>query len=229
MEFLVRGATEFDEPGVFMAFEETAAELTKNVRSLGFDLDRLVADEKLRLDYVRVERSEIEETGEYDLEGLFVRLGYAIDAIGAKRVVLDTIESLFVGVHQRRHPPRRTAAAVPLAQGQGRHRHHHRRARRGDSLTRQGLEEYVSDCVILLDHRVHRADLHPPPAGGQVPRHAPTAPTSTRSSSTNGASRCCRSRRWGWSTRRRDERVSTGIERLDAMLGGEGIYRGSTS
>ncbi|MBC7815840.1 MAG: AAA family ATPase, partial [Planctomycetaceae bacterium] len=92
MEFLVRGATQFGEPGVFMSFEETAEELTQNVRSLGFDLDDLVQQKKLAMDFVRVERNEIEETGEYDLEGLFVRLNYAIDSIGAKRVVLDTIE-----------------------------------------------------------------------------------------------------------------------------------------
>ena len=98
MEFLVRGATEYNEPGVFMAFEETAEELAQNVASLGFDLKELIAEKKLLIDYVRVERSEIEETGEYDLEGLFVRLNYAIDSIGAKRVVLDTIESLFAGL-----------------------------------------------------------------------------------------------------------------------------------
>ena len=98
MEFLVRGATQFDEPGVFMAFEETAQDLTQNVASLGFDLNDLVARKKLLLDYVYIERSEIEETGEYDLEGLFIRLGLAIDSIGAKRVVLDTIESLFAGL-----------------------------------------------------------------------------------------------------------------------------------
>ena len=101
MEFLVRGATQFNEPGVFMAFEETADELTQNVRSLGFDLDDLVRQKKIALDYVRIERSEIEETGEYDLEGLFIRLGCAIDSIGAKRVVLDTIESLFSGLAMR--------------------------------------------------------------------------------------------------------------------------------
>src|SRR6187455_1492817 len=98
VEFLVRGATQYDEPGVFMAFEETAEELTENVRSLGFDLDDLIARNKLAVDYVYVERSEIEETGEYDLEGLFVRLGHAIDSLGAKRVVLDTIEVLFSGL-----------------------------------------------------------------------------------------------------------------------------------
>src|SRR5687767_11753119 len=95
MEFLVRGATQFDEPGVFITFEESGEELAQNVRSLGFDLDALVADKKLAIDHVRVERAEIEETGEYDLEGLFLRLGFAIDSVGATRVVLDTIESLF--------------------------------------------------------------------------------------------------------------------------------------
>ncbi|HEU4929332.1 MAG TPA: ATPase domain-containing protein, partial [Candidatus Krumholzibacteria bacterium] len=98
IEFLVRGATEFDEPGVFMMFEENAAELTANVRSLGFDLDQLVAQKKIKLDHVHIERSEIEETGEYDLEGLFIRLGHAIDSIGAKRIVLDTLEALFSGL-----------------------------------------------------------------------------------------------------------------------------------
>lgn len=98
MEFLVRGATEYNEPGVFMAFEETAPELTQNVRSLGFDLDELGKEKKLVIDFVRIERSEIDETGDYDLEGLFIRLGAAIDAIGAKRVVLDTIENLFAGL-----------------------------------------------------------------------------------------------------------------------------------
>src|SRR5262249_25516684 len=98
MEFLVRGTVEHGEPGVFVAFEETGEELAQNVRSLGFDLGRLVEQKKLLLDYVRVERSEIEETGDYDLEGLFIRLGHAIDTIGAKRVVLDTIETLFSGL-----------------------------------------------------------------------------------------------------------------------------------
>jgi circadian clock protein KaiC len=98
MEFIVRGATQFNEPGVFMSFEETEKELSTNVASLGFDLDDLVAKKMIILDHVHVERSEIEETGQYNLEGLFVRLNYSIDSIGAKRVVLDTIESLFAGL-----------------------------------------------------------------------------------------------------------------------------------
>jgi KaiC/GvpD/RAD55 family RecA-like ATPase len=98
IEFLVRGVTQYGAPGVFLAFEETAKELADNVRSLGFDLDDLIARDQIAVDHVRVERSEIEETAEYDLEGLFIRLGYAIDRIGAKRVVLDTIETLFGGL-----------------------------------------------------------------------------------------------------------------------------------
>lgn len=133
MEFLVRGATEFDEPGVFMAFEENVKDLTENVASLGFDLKDLVARKKLVLDYVHVERSEMEESGEYDLEGLFIRLGAAIDSIGAKRVVLDTIETLFAGLPNPailRAELRRAAPPVPLAERQGRDRDHHRRTRR---------------------------------------------------------------------------------------------------
>src|SRR5579885_2606505 len=153
MEFLVRGAMEYGEPGVFMAFEETAEELAQNVRSLGFDLNELVARKKLALDFVRVERSEIEEAGAYDLEGLFLRLGYAIDSIGARRVVLDTLETLFGGLGNmsilraelrrlfRWLKDRGVTAVVTAERGDG-------------SLTRNGLEEYVSDCVILLDHRV---------------------------------------------------------------------------
>ena len=137
-----------------MAFEETAEELTTNVASLGFDLDELVERQKLAIDYVHIERSEIEETGEYDLEGLFVRLGHAIDSIGAKRVVLDTIEALFAGLLQRSHPARRTAAAVPLAEGQGASPPSSPASAASGPLTRHGLEEYVSDCVIVLDHRV---------------------------------------------------------------------------
>lgn len=98
LEFLVRGILDYNEPGVFMAFEEKSEELALNVASLGFDLDKLQKEKKLKLDYVHIDRSEIEETGEYDLDGLFIRLGYAIDSIGAKRVVLDTIENLFTGL-----------------------------------------------------------------------------------------------------------------------------------
>ena len=153
MEFLVRGATQFNEPGVFMAFEETAKDLTQNVASLDFDLNDLVARKKIVLDFVYVERGEIEEAGEYDLEGLFIRLGHAIDSIGAKRVVLDTIETLFAGLPNPlvlRSELRRLfrwlkdKGVTAIITGES-----------GDAtLTRQGLEEYVSDCVIVLDQRV---------------------------------------------------------------------------
>src|SRR5215212_4120451 len=101
IQFLVKGITDYNEPGVFMSFEESGEDLTQNVRSLGFNLDELIADKKLKIDHVRIERSEIEETGEYDLEALFIRLNYAIDSVGAKRVVLDTIESLFGGLENQ--------------------------------------------------------------------------------------------------------------------------------
>jgi circadian clock protein KaiC len=153
VQFLVKGITDYNEPGVFMSFEESSQDLAQNVTSLGFDLDKLVSTKKLKIDYVRIERSEIEETGEYDLEGLFIRLNYAIDSIGAKRVVLDTIESLFGGIENTallRSEIRRLfqwlkqKGVTAIITGE-----------RGDNtLTRQGLEEYVSDCVILLDFRV---------------------------------------------------------------------------
>ncbi len=226
MEFIVRGATEFNEPGVFLAFEETAEDLTQNVASLGFDLKDLVAKKKLLLDYVRIERSEIEETGEYDLEGLFIRLGQAIDAVGAKRVVLDTIEALFSGLPNQmilraelrrlfRWLKDRGVTAVITAE-------------RGDGqLTRQGLEEYVSDCVIVLDHRVHeqvsmrrlrvvkyRGSTH---GTNEYPfliddKGISVLPiTSLRLEQATSS-----------------KRVSSGIERLDAMLGGKGFYKGSS-
>src|SRR4030043_1295767 len=154
MEFVVRGATQFNEPGVFMSFEETNEELIKNVASLGFDLEDLVKHKKIALDHVHIERSEIQETGEYDLEGLFVRLNYAIDSIGAKRVVLDTIESLFAGLPNQlilRAELRRLfrwlkekGVTVIITGQQG-----------VKTLTRYGLEEYVADCVITLAHRVN--------------------------------------------------------------------------
>ncbi len=152
-EFLMRGAREFKEPGVFMAFEESESELADNVSSLGFDMRSLERDHKIIVDHVHVERSEIEETGEYDLEGLFVRLGSAIDEIGAKRVVLDSLEALFSGLPNegilraelrrlfRWLKEKKVTAIITGEQGE-------------KQLTRHGLEEYVSDCVIFLDHRV---------------------------------------------------------------------------
>jgi circadian clock protein KaiC len=226
MEFLVRGAVEHGEPGVFMAFEETAEELAANVASLGFDLRRLIAQRKLAIDYVRVERSEIEETGEYDLEGLFVRLQYAIDSVKAKRVVLDTVESLFSGLPNpavlrselrrlfRWLKDRGMTVVITGEKGEG-------------TLTRQGLEEYVSDCVIFLDHRV-------------------TDQTSTRrlrvvkyrgtTHGTNeypflideGGISILPVTSLGLTHRVTTERLSTGIPRLDEMLGGKGYFKGST-
>ena len=153
IQFLVKGITEYNEPGVFMSFEESAKDLSQNVRSIGFDLDKLTSDNKLRVDHVRIERSEIEETGEYDLEALFIRLNHAIESVGAKRVVLDTIESLFGGMENAgilRSEMRRLFQwlkeknITTIITGE-----------RGErTLTRHGLEEYVSDCVILLDFRV---------------------------------------------------------------------------
>lgn len=226
MEFLVRGVTQFDEPGVFLAFEETAEELTQNVRSLGFDLDALAEQNKLLVDYVHVERSEIEETGDYDLEGLFIRLGHAIDSIGAKRVALDTIETLFGGLSNAailRAELRRlfrwlkdkgVTAIITGERGEGR-------------LTRQGLEEYVSDCVILLDHRVtdqlstrrlrivkYRGTTH---GTNEYPFLIDEQGFSVLPITSLGLGHEVS-----------HERVSTGVARLDAMLGGEGVYRGSS-
>jgi len=226
MEFLVRGVTEFDEPGVFIAFEESPQELTQNVRSLGFDLDRLVKDKQLALDFVRVERSEIEETGDYDLEALFIRIGAAIDSIGAKRVVLDTIEALFSGLGNEgilRAELRRLfrwlkdKGVTAIITGE-----------RGDgTLTRRGLEEYVSDCVILLDHRItdqvstrrlrvvkYRGTTH---GTNEYPFLIDEEGFSVLPITSLGLNH-----------RVSNERISSGVQRLDTMLGGEGFYRGST-
>lgn len=225
-EFLVRGAAQFDEPGVFLSFEETDTELKANVKSLGFDLAGLVRRKKIVLDHVYIERSEIHETGEYDLEGLFVRLNYAIDSIGAKRVVLDTLEALFAGLPNEailraelrrlfRWLKEKGVTAIITAE-------------RGDEqLTRHGLEEYVSDCVILLDHRIndqiatrhlrvvkYRGALH---ATNEFPFLIGDEGFSVLPITSLGLNHKVSS-----------ERVSTGIPRLDAMLGGRGFYRGSS-
>lgn len=226
MEFLVRGALQYDEPGVFMSFEENEEDLIKNFSSLGFNLPTLIEQKNIAVDHVFIDRSEIEETGEYDLEGLFIRLGMAIDQVGARRVVLDTIESLFSGFTNEgilRSELRRlfrwlkdkgVTAVITAEQGR-------------ETFTRHGLEEYVADCVILLDHRIrdqiptrrlrivkyrgsaHGADEYPfliqangfslLPITSLVLDH----PAST-------------------------DRVPTGIDRLDTMLGGKGYYRGSS-
>jgi circadian clock protein KaiC len=228
VEFLVRGATLYDQPGVFVSFEETDEELATNVASLGFDLKQLIADNKLLVDFVFIERSEIEETGDFDLEGLFLRLGHAIDQIGAKRVVLYTLEALFSGLPNEaiiRAELRRlfrwlkekgVTAVITCERGGG-----------DGTLTRFGLEEYVADCVILLDNRVqnqistrrmrivkyrgtsHGTNEYPffidekgfsvlPITSLNLDHKAPTS------------------------------RVPTGNARLDTMLGGKGFYRGSS-
>ena len=226
MEFLVRGALLFNEPGVFMSFEESDEELATNVASLGFDLDQLVADNKLRLDYVFIERSEIEETGEYDLEALFLRLGHAIDSIGAKRVVLDTLEALFSALPNEaivRAELRRlfrwlkekgVTAVITCERGDG-------------TLTRYGLEEYVADCVILLDHRVqnqistrrmriikYRGTSH---GTNEYPFFIDEKGFSVLPITSLGLTHTAPT-----------DFVSTGIERLDTMLNGRGFYRGSS-
>jgi circadian clock protein KaiC len=226
MEFLVRGASQFDEPGVFMSFEETEEELKANVASLGFDLAKLIRRKKFAIDHVHIERSEITETGEYDLEGLFVRLNYAIDSIGAKRVVLDTLEALFAGLPNEailRAELRRlfrwlkekgVTAVITAERGQG-------------QLTRHGLEEYVSDCVIVLDHRVqeqvatrhmrvvkYRGALH---GTNEFPFLIGDDGLSVVPITSLGLNHKVSKRR-----------ISTGIPRLDSMLGGQGFFRGSS-
>src|ERR1700761_4223947 len=227
IEFIVRGATEFNEPGVFMAFEEKAPELALNVGSLGFDLEKLQAEKKLRIDYVHIDRSEIEETGEYNLEGLFIRLGHAIDSIKAKRVVLDTLENLFSGLTNQailRAELRRLfqwlkeKGVTAMITGE-----------RGEdgALTRQGLEEYVSDCVILLDHRVvnqistrrlrivkYRGSVH---GTNEYPFLIDDEGISVLPVTSLKLEKPVSS-----------ERVSSGIPALDKMLGGRGFFKGSS-
>lgn len=226
MEFLVRGATQYNEPGVFMSFEESDEELSQNVASLGFDLKQLVADKKLLLDYVFIERSEIQETGDYDLEGLFLRLEHAIDAIGAKRVVLDTLEALFSGLPNEailRAELRRLfrwlkdkgmTAVITCERGEG-------------TLTRYGLEEYVADCVILLDHRVQN----------QIStRRMRIVKYRGTSHGTNEYPFFINERGFsvlpitsiGLDHKAPTEHVSSGVPRLDNMLMGKGFYRGSS-
>jgi len=226
MEFLVRGGVDSGEPGVFMAFEESTEELAKNFASLGHDLKALVAQKKLALEFVHIERSDLKETGEYDLEGLFIRLGHAIDSIGAKRVVLDTVEALFSGLSNTailRAELRRLfrwlkeKGLTAIITGE-----------RGEtSLTRYGLEEYVADCVILLDHRVdgqmatrrlrivkYRGSTH---GTSEYPFLIDEGGISILPITSMGLKhKAC------------TERVSSGIPRLDAMMGGKGYYRGSS-
>jgi len=226
LEFLFKGATVYDEPGVFMAFEETGEELTTNVSSLGFDLDGLAKQKKLAIDYVYIERSEIEETGEYDLEGLFVRLGHAIDSVKAKRVVLDTLEVLFSclpgeGILRAelrrlfRWLKKRGVTAIVTGE------------RGVNTITRYGLEEYVADCVILLDHRVtdqvstrrlrvvkYRGSYH---GTNEYPFLIDKDGISILPITSLGLASDAPLKR-----------VSTGIPRLDAMFDGKGYYKGSS-
>ena len=225
MEFLIRGVEEYGEPGVLLTFEETPEEMTRNVASLGFDLKALSDKKKLFLDFMRVEASEIHETGDYDLEGLFIRLQHAVDSVGAKRVVLDTLEALFTGFSPsvlraelrrlfRWLKDRNLTTVVTAEQGDG-------------TLTRHGLEEYVSDCVILLDHRIqdqistrrlrivkyrgtkHAADEYP----FLIDESGLSVLPVTAATLNHKISR---------------ERVSTGIPDLDTMMEGKGYYRGSS-
>jgi circadian clock protein KaiC len=226
IEFLVRGALEFNEPGVLMAFEETPEDIARNVASLGFDIEDLAAKKKLFLDYISVEPSEIEETGEYDLEALFIRLENAVETIGAKRVMFDTVEALFTGFANpailraefrrlfRWLKDRGLTTVLTAERGEG-------------TLTRQGLEEYVSDCVILLDHRIkdqisarrmrivkyrgtkHGADEYP----FLIDERGMSVLPITALQLQHGVS---------------EERVSSGVPDLDEMLEGQGYFRGST-
>jgi circadian clock protein KaiC len=226
MTFLYNGAVEYNEPGVFLAFEERPIDLIKNVGSLNYDIEKLIAEKKLAFDHIEIERTKIAEAGEYDLEGLFIRLGFAIDSIGAKRVVVDTIETLFGGLENEqllRSELRRlfewlkdkgVTAIITGERGEG-------------TLTRYGLEEYVADCVILLDNRIHdqlstrrlRIVKYRGSAHGTneypfiIDEQGITVMPITSSGLAHGAS---------------TERMPTGIPDLDQMLEGKGYYKGSS-
>jgi circadian clock protein KaiC len=226
MEFLMNGARRFGEPGVFLSFEETVEDLTLNFASLGFDPRPLAARKRLSLDYVRVEPHEIQETGAYDLDGLFIRLAHAIDSIGAKRVVLDTIETLFSGLSQTRLLRAelrrlfhwlRTKGVTAIVTGE----------RGNGGITRHGLEEYITDCVILLDHRVneqnatrrlrvvkYRGSTH---GANESPFFIDESGISVLPIASLGLQH-----------RVSPGRLSTGVPDLDAMLGGKGYFRGSS-
>ena len=224
--FLVNGAVMFNEPGVFVSFEETSDDLIKNVGSLGYDLGALIAQKKIAIDFVRVERSEIEETGEYDLEGLFVRLDYAIKSVGAKRVVLDTLEMLFAGLGDTQIlraeirrlfawlKQRGVTAIITAEQGDG-------------TMTRYGIEEYVSDCVLMLDNRVsdqittrrlrvvkYRGSAH---GTNEYPFLIDAQGVSVLPVTSAGLAHAAS-----------DEVISTGIPGLNQMLGAGGFYIGTS-
>jgi circadian clock protein KaiC len=226
MEFLVRGITEFKEPGVLMAFEETAEDLAANVASLGFDVPELIRRKQLAIDFVHIERSEIHETGEYDLEGLFIRLNAMIESVGARRVVLDTVEALLAGIPNEailRAELRRlfrwlkdkgVTAVITGEQGE-------------KTLTRYGLEEYVSDCVIFLDHQIH---------GPVATRRLRVVKyRGSRHGTNNYPTLIDAHGLWvlpisslGLNYPVSNRRVSTGVPRLDTMLGGKGYFRGTS-
>jgi len=226
MEFLINGARQFDEPGVFLSFEESVEDLTLNFASLGLDPRPLAARKKLSLDYIRVEPNEIEETGAYDLDGLFIRLEHAIDAIGAKRVVLDTIETLFSGLSDTRVLRAelrrlfnwlRTKGVTAIVTGE-----------RGEgAMTRHGLEEYITDCVIMLDHRVveqnatrrlrvvkYRGSTH---GANESPFFIDESGISVLPITSLGLQHSVS-----------PSRLSTGVPDLDGMVGGKGYFRGSS-
>jgi len=226
MEFIVRGALDFDEPGVFISFEESEKELTANVASMGFDLKKLIAQKKLWLEHIQIDRDKTKQNGDYDLEGLFVRIHYAIESIGAKRIVLDTLETLFSELPNSlilRSELKRlfnwlkkkgVTTVITAEQGDG-------------AFTRKGLEEYVSDCVILLDHRVteqssirrlrivkYRGSTH---GTNEYPFLIDEDGFSVLPVTSLGLN-------YDSSL----ERISTGIPRLDTMLSGKGYFQGST-
>jgi circadian clock protein KaiC len=225
MQFIVHGAVQLSEPGIYIAFEETDEELRVNFASLGIDLGKLERDKKVIVDFVYIERSEFEETGEYDLEGLFIRLGSAIDSIGAKRIVLDTVEALFSGFSNQsilRAELRRlfrwlkTKGVTAIVTGE----------RGEETLTRYGLEEYVADCVIQLDHRVteqistrrikvikYRGSVH---GTNEYPFLIDESGINVIPITSLGLDYAVSSKR-----------ISSGIDGLDEMLGNEGYYRGS--
>jgi circadian clock protein KaiC len=226
MEFLINGARQFDEPGVFLSFEESVEDLALNFASLGLDPRPLAARKKLALDYVRIEPNEIQETGGYDLDGLFIRLDHAIDSIGAKRVALDTIETLFSGLSDTRTLRAelrrlfnwlRTKGVTAVVTGE-----------RGDGgITRHGLEEYITDCVILLDHRVvdqnatrrlrvvkYRGSTH---GANESPFFIDESGLSVLPITSLGLQH-----------RVSPGRLSTGVPDLDEMLGSKGYFRGSS-
>jgi circadian clock protein KaiC len=226
MEFIIRGITDYNEPGVFVAFEEKIDDLKKNFTSLGFDLEDLIEQKKLVLDHIFIDRTEIEETGEYDLEGLFIRLGAMIDEVGAKRIAIDTLEAIFSGFCNEailRSELRRLflwlkdKGITAVVTGE-----------RGDrTITKYGLEEYVADCVITLDHRVtnqiatrrlriikyrgsiHGTDEYPFLISNDGISVLPITSMSLSHIATK-------------------ERIGSGIPGLDTMLGGKGYYRGSS-